>query len=193
MVEARIICLAPSVRIPDLDLVMVKDQEAYVDEPVARNSMDLQVLWRTGGVQVHFVERSKTIRPVPAAAPPPPPGTTRRGFSQAAERMDLDIDELARRVAERLTADARPAATNDKIDALLVMVSQLRGDLVVGGNSVQGGAVGMVDEVPTFIPDKLVNEGLGTIDVKSEEAPVGGDLDDAAKALRDMRKKERSK
>ena len=192
MVEARIICLSPSVRIPDLDLVMVKDQEAYVDEQVARASIDLQVLWRTGGVQVHFIERSKEIRPV-SSPPPAPTGTTRRGFTSVAEKMDLDLDELAKRVAERLTAESRTVATNDKIDALLDMVARLRGDLVDKNNNVSTKSVGIIDEVPTFIPDKLVNKNLGTVDVKSEEAPIGDSVDDAVAALRAKRKKERPK
>lgn len=189
VVEARIICLAPSIRIPDLNLVMVKDQEAYVDEKTARESTDLEVARRAGGVQLHWVERSRTVR-IPEPAVPQRAETPRRGFkATAAERLEIDLDTLAHRVAEKMAAQHRDPDTNKKIDALLTLVGDLRRE-ISGGVVVPGVLGGKVaEDVPVFIPEKLVNAGLGIVEVKTENSTpgAGAGLDKAAEALKALK------
>ena len=193
MKEARIICLAPSIRIPDLDLVMSKDQEAYIGEKAARDSVDLYVATRAGGVQLHWVERSQVVRsPVVSAAPQA--DISKRGFkatTPVVEKLEVDLDVLAKKVADQMIAQQRDPETNRKIDVLMDLIGNLRRDLA-SGPVVQSGSSGgrvLEDSGPVFIPQNLVNADLGTVEVKTDDSGSGDGLDKAAEALKALRKR----
>jgi len=194
VVEARIICLVPSIRIPDLDLTLAKDQEAYVDEKAAKGSLDLDVARRAGGVQLHWVERSRIVKSPDPPVPPVRVDPPKRGFqSFPAERLELDLDDLASRVAERMVSKTRDSETNSKIDALLELVGNLRQE-IAGASVASGqsrGRVTVEDDTPVFIPGKLVNEDLGTVEVKTDDSDSGDGLDKAAEVLKALRKRKK--
>jgi len=203
MVEAQIICTCVSIWIADLNLDMKKGQAAIVSETAAKNSKDLAQARKNGGVQVTYIERFKELRsPVEQSTPvkpvqkmvlPQPPPTKPQ---VRVEKISLDEDALADKVAARMNA-MRDNSTNDLISSLIAKVEQMQNSLKERPQIVReivgsGGKVETKEDVPMFIPEKIMGKDRD-IDLEIEETTSEGTVDEASEALRALRKKKQEK
>lgn len=199
MVEAQIICICPSIQIRDLNLVMKKGQGVFINEAKARASKDLDVARRSGGVQVIYCERFKEERidddstVVPSV--PIHLNTLKKPICSSqplAEKINLDMDILAEKVAERMRS-FRDTETNRRLDALteqvVALIASLAGRPVAEiEHPVHSRGKVSDDDVPVFIPEGLV-PASGRTGLKTLEGVSQGSVDEATEALRALRKK----
>ena len=210
MIEVEVTCLCNMMRLPDIGQVMTKGQVLYLDRDKAEASEDLRVAWRAKGINVKYVTRcqervgadaltSIPTRRVPARVLPkravfvaeqPPPEEAPEGQQAGVSREEV----------ERIVREALSAQTAALLRALGEQAAGIRGDVsgavqkaVSGlqiapvGGIVQAGA--REESFPVYIPDGLVNSDLKADVTVKQGKSEGGGVDDAAKALRELKKK----
>jgi len=202
MTEAQITCTTGQIQIPDLNLDLVDGQIAYVDESRARASKDLQRAWGAHGVAVVYMERSRVRRaaaskqagfPVPTGKPaslPPDPLDSVQDPDAIVERVVAAMGGPALEMRIRNEVGRQMAAMESRLSDVLVMAVERaltnRPVQVVE----QGGSMGRVggDDTPVFIPSRIADQSLtADISVRSQKGDDTG-LNDAASALRLVRK-----
>lgn len=202
MVEAEITCLIRMTRIPDLGLELQKGDKVIVPKEKADASKDLALLKQYNAVRVRAVRRFNklretdppstghtpkrdmgTLRPQPPrSAPLHPPVDARvdappTGVQPAAPTVDLEL--LADKLAARLGG-----AINRVVDA----VRESRPVVVNGTPGAVSGAPGTVpDEMPRFIPEKIVDHDAKADIQTVETTGEAKGLDAAKDALRKAR------
>jgi len=196
MVEAQITCTCPFIWIADLGLSMKKGQAATVPEVQARASKDLALANTNGGVSVTYIERYKELRTPSQEKPPvvvkPAPKIIHQPPPVKVEKIQLDEDALAKRLAEKM-GSLRDTKTNDLIEKLIGEVVSMKKEMNERPQVVRevGYSKGKLieDDVPMFIPKTIMDEAARDVDLKIEETVSKGNVDEATEALRALRKK----
>jgi len=171
MKQAHVRCLCQSLRLPDLQLNLVRGQEVVLGEDAARGSKDLARALRYQGVQLWYVTVCETqrdklditlsvppVRPrvrsapqavIPVAPPTPVVAPPTPVVVQPPLLSASGIDLIAREILSRLQS----------------LLPSLVGSFV----SPVGGTVKKEPESVRFIPEGLVGRASGSIDVKVTE------------------------
>jgi hypothetical protein len=180
------------VRIPDLDLDLLKGDVQFIDEEQARGSKDLALMRRLNAVQVRWVRAGR--RRVPSAIPEPPP-RIRPNVPRAVPLVPppvflqeatppppgVDLELLADKLAARL---------GPTLASLVAQSGQVSTTTVV-----RNGASGIVqpDETPMFIPGRIVDpDAVAEIQAETSKSEGKG-VADAAAALRKARRGRKKK
>lgn len=110
MTEARVECLCPEYRIPDLGLTLYRGQVEWVDAERARRSKHLADAQRAGAVQVRWAARCEVSKPAPPpSASPVPPWLARRRRVLPETPPPVAPQEVARRATEAEASRTRDA------------------------------------------------------------------------------------
>jgi len=203
MREAEVTCLIRMTRIPDLNLELVKDQVVLVPEDQAQGSKDLALFKSMNAVKVRWVRRfhklreadqpftvstpkrdTRAVRPLhpqqaPLASPvdaPEPPAAPNPQLG----RQNVDLELLATRLEARL---------GGAIDRVVAAIRESRPVVVSADPSAPGKPGKVGDEVPTFIPDKILDpDAAKKVDIRATETTgEAGGIDAAKAALKKAR------
>ena len=209
--EAQIICSHPC-EIPDLGLRLLRGEERWVSLDVAAGSADLRKEQSKGNVRVYRKPR-RGLDKAPRLPQPPfvslgRPVPRPRPEAPAPERVDVDADAIARKVKAELMGDLRPAIAEEVGRALATVQAQggtvdqgqletalehvLRRLLPAGTPAPVGAPVAArkAPEEPLYMPQRIVDpDAKARIAVERRSSDGGGDVDDAAEALRAIRKR----
>lgn len=200
MTEALIKCLCTEIRIPDLGITLKKGDEEWVDEGKARRSLDLQHARAIQAVKVEWRERCRVTKPpsppfmkrlkprfgTPAVVEDPnPPPTAPTQASKRQDAQEAATAAVAKELAElKATIQAQQAAAGG-VEAAVERAMQK----VLAGLPTAPTAAAVADDEPVFIPSNIVDKGKREDIAVSTEESHGGSVDDAAEALKAVKKK----
>jgi hypothetical protein len=196
MTEAEITCKCLSIRLPDLKRALFKGQTIYLDERVARQSKDLEVARRSGGVQVRYVQRCEEKRQRPTKSPVRVVPQQRRRKAVKSKERTFTAAEVAEMVGQFASPQDVERIIGQRMDGLkgdlqAILTSALTGaggGVPIASPESVGKVEGHPEETPIFIPEGIVKEGVkAEIDVEEEQSESGG-VDAATKALRKAKK-----
>lgn len=189
MIEAEITCDCPAIQLADLQMALTRGMVVYLDADKARKSLDVQRAVRARGITVKYVQRYREKRPEPLHAPTLPEPVTPITFQMDRPLAGPDMEELAERVASRVTSQMTDVL--NQALATLVRGNFPRGDGVYHQpTSSKVAAITspvVQDDIPVFIPSKIGRDDLQPAEVKATEGEAGSVLD-AAAALKAARK-----
>jgi hypothetical protein len=207
--------------IADLKLTVAPGTPTWVDMDVAKGSMCLAQLVRLGKLKVSTGKRcamSKDPPRVPyragrmsrpnkggmqkpfgSTAVPPSPPPTAAGMSQkdaedlatkaATQAAALVAEQVVQQVIQQVTLAAPTTSSDDLEERIARAVASA---LAAHGGAVSGKQTSRGPEEPLFIPTGIVQDDASELKVSSATASSGG-LDEAAKALKALRKSSKSK
>lgn len=207
------------IRIADLNMVLEPGQEIWLEESVFKGSKDLNHAMLIGAVTLQWRERMRSKKPLPPHAmlsrrgplpqhvnkpkttslvPPSPVEPTVEKPALDMVQLDQTISETVRRVIQSELAKIQiptptvstPAPVLDKEELLSTISAALRQIPVSAGYGGNAASPPKKDDDVLFIPTNIVEkDSKTTIALKTE---VSDDkLDDAAQALRNLRKKKK--
>lgn len=207
--------------IEDLKLRVYPGTPTWVEPEVARSSHCLAQLVRLGKLKVSQGQRCTVAKDPPKVPyragrmsrpnkggmqkpfgggqhPPPKPQTAGMTPQEAEQLATQAAAKAAEMVAQKVvqqvvdSVGASQPQGNDDLEAKIQRA--VAAALAAQGGSVSGGSSGTFagPEEPVFIPTGIVQDDASELKVSSSTSS-SGDLDDAAKALRALRKSSKSK
>jgi hypothetical protein len=217
MIEAQIICSNPC-KIPDLDLDLQRGEQVWLSVELAQSSSDLKREQAKGNVRVmrkpRRMDRRDPVRPAPpfvALTRPQhkPPDNRPAPVVEAVVDTDAIAREVQQKIVEGLRpmiaeelgkalanqpqqeaapAPAPPAAQLDPAQLAGVLEGVLRRVMPTGGTAPAAGRAADAED-PLYMPANLVDKSAkAKIEVKETSSTETSDLDDAAAALRKIKR-----
>jgi hypothetical protein len=214
--EYRLEAVGEAVSIPDLGVRLSLNEVVWVSKTDLQASECLQALVRLGKVRVSSGARSRVSKEAPKKrlptavlrsrpngragdrkAPPAAPsgGLTpeeaRAMADRAAKKAVAEAAAQFQQILSQVVAPAAPAPQGDITEAVAAAVAQaLQGAAIAparpASSDIEEIIAGGPDE-PLFIPSGIVKDQTESLTVSSESSTSGG-LDDAANALKALRK-----
>ena len=197
MDEIEITCLCSRVQVQDLNLNLTKGQVAHVSEADANRSAELTLIWKAGGVRKRRVQRFTERRQKPqqvmkSGSPRRPPSRPRKvqqpvGLRQQpavlAPAVDLDLEDLAQRVVDKLIPVVQRAVSQRSLYKGVQVSPQL----------LEGEEQFSVPDTPAFIPSGILRvDSESSVQVEARETEAPG-VEAAAAALKKAKPKAKRK
>lgn len=193
MKEAKITCTCKSYMVKDLGLSMVQGDIVYIPAEKARTSRDLEVAKWSKGIQVEYVQRTKTVRDPKVTVTPlkglssrspfkaPPSSDHEKALMEKVESQVAEIQQL-RSQLEGFQSAVLSALQNQTYTPLPPRVEASTPSPSLDPVSEEASS-------PVFIPSDLVDHKAEVAADVKRKRTKNQEVQDAAKALKAARKK----
>ena len=215
MNKVEITCVCDGIRLPDLDLFLVKGQRVELTEDVANQSLDLRHARKVGGVVIRKSKGpavvkdapTKTLRrdssrlqPTPKRKPQPPNPNEllQRALEDKLSAHYDKMRELSESIKDMIsTVGSSPQVANAQVDlsgleAVLKSAMEKAAQAMPASTATaQDGFNSVGDSAPMFIPEGIV--GDADADIGTSEESSGFSVDEATEALKAMKRAKKTK